>query len=260
MIEQLRLRQRLTELKLGFMFLTRLPLTHDAPVAKGELSQALWTAPLVGIVVGLAGAIVFSVAVAFRLPLLPAAVLAVAVMTIMTGALHEDGLADVSDGFGGGATRERKLEIMRDSRIGTYGVCALILSFMLRVFAIVELGDNAAVLPALIAAHAGSRACIPVFMQIMPPARADGLSADAGAPSSAVSLAAVLLGAVVLIICLGIKAGIVALLLLTAAGVFIAWLCWQQIRGQTGDVLGALEQAGEMIVLLVAAAIIAIPR
>jgi adenosylcobinamide-GDP ribazoletransferase len=260
MIEQLRLQQRLTELKLGFMFLTRLPLTHDAPVAKGELSQALWTAPLVGIVVGLAGAIVFSVAVAFRLPLLPAAVLAVAVTTVMTGALHEDGLADVADGFGGGATRERKLEIMRDSRIGTYGVCALILSFMLRVGAIVELGDNAAVLPALIAAHAGSRACIPLFMQIVSPARADGLSADAGAPSSAVSLAAVLLGAVVLMACLGIKAGIIALLLLTGAGAFLAWLCWRQIQGQTGDVLGALEQAGEMIVLLVAAAIIAIPR
>src|SRR5882724_5271103 len=257
MIDQLWLRQRLTDLKLGFMFLTRLPLAHDVPVAKGELAQALWTAPLVGIVVGLAGAITFSVALAFHVPLLPAAVLALAVTTIMTGALHEDGLADVADGFGGGATRERKLDIMRDSRIGTYGVCALILSFMLRVLAIAELGDNAAVLPALIAAHAGGRACIPVFMQIVPPARADGLSADAGAPSSAVSLAAALIGAMALVACLGIKAAIVALLLLVAVGVFIAWLCWRQIQGQTGDVLGALEQAGEMIVLLVAAAIIA---
>jgi len=257
MIEQLRLRQRLTELKLGFMFLTRLPLAHDAPVAKGELAQALWTAPLVGIVVGLAGAITFSVVLAWHVPLLLAAVLTLAVTTVLTGALHEDGLADVADGFGGGATRERKLEIMRDSRIGTYGVCALILSFLLRVFAIAELGDNATVLPALIAAHAGGRACIPVFMQIVPPARADGLSADAGAPSSAVSLAAALIGAMALVACLGIKAAIVALLLLVAVGVCIAWLCWRQIQGQTGDVLGALEQAGEMIVLLVAAAIIA---
>ena len=257
MIDRLRLRQRLTELKLGFMFLTRLPLRHDAPVAKGELAQALWTAPLVGIVVGLAGAITFSVVLAWHVPLLLAAVLTLAVTTVLTGALHEDGLADVADGFGGGATRERKLEIMRDSRIGTYGVCALILSFLLRVFAIAELGDNATVLPALIAAHAGGRACIPVFMQIVPPARADGLSADAGAPSSAVSLAAALIGAMALVACLGIKAAIVALLLLVAVGVCIAWLCWRQIQGQTGDVLGALEQAGEMIVLLVAAAIIA---
>ena len=260
MLDQLQPRQRLTELKLGFMFLTRLPLAHDAPVAKGELAQALWTAPLVGIVVGLAGAIVFSVALAFQVPLLPAAVLTVAVTTVMTGGLHEDGLADLADGFGGGATRERKLEIMRDSRIGTYGVCALILSYMLRVFAMAELGDNAAVLPALIAAHAGARAGIPVFMQLVPSARADGLSADAGAPTSVVSSVAALIGAVVLVACLGIKAGIVALLLLGAAGIIMAWLCRQQIQGQTGDVLGAFEQAGEMIVLLVAAAVIAIPR
>jgi adenosylcobinamide-GDP ribazoletransferase len=260
MIDHLWLRQRLTDLKLGFIFLTRLPLTHGMPVAKGELSQALWTAPLVGIAVGLAGAIVFAAALALHVPPLPAAVLTVAATTLMTGGLHEDGLADVADGFGGGATRERKLEIMRDSRIGTYGVCALILSFLLRVFAIVELGDNAAVLPALIAAHTGSRACMPVFMQIVPPARADGLSADAGAPSSAVSLVAALLGAIALIACLGIKAGIIALLLLAAAGVCMAWLCRRQIQGQTGDVLGALEQAGEMIVLLVAVAVIAIPR
>jgi adenosylcobinamide-GDP ribazoletransferase len=95
---------------------------------------------------------------------------------------------------------------------------------------------------------------------MVPPARADGLSADAGAPSSAVSIAAALIGAIALTACLGIKAGIVALMLLAAAGVFMAWLCRRQIQGQTGDVLGALEQAGEMIVLLVAAAFIAIPR
>ena len=78
-----------------------------------------------------------------HLPPLPAAALAVAATVAVTGALHEDGLADVADGFGGGATRERKLEIMRDSRIGTYGVCALILSFILRISATDELGDPA---------------------------------------------------------------------------------------------------------------------
>jgi len=260
MTKQLWLRQRLTEIKLGFVFLTRLPLRHDTPVGKGDLAQALWAAPLVGVVVALIGAIVFSAALALHIPLLPAAVLTVAATVLVTGGLHEDGLADVADGFGGGDTRERKLEIMRDSRIGTYGVCALILSFMLRVCSIAELGDDAAVLAALIAAHAGSRAMVPLFMQIVLPARADGLAADAGAPSSAVSLAAVLIGAAALIGALGIVAGLVTLALLAAAGVFMAWLCWRHIRGQTGDVLGALEQGGEMIVLLVAAAIAATPR
>src|SRR5436190_17470483 len=168
MIDQLRPQQRLTELKLGFMFLTRLPLAHGAPVAKGELAQALWTAPLVGIVVGLAGAITFSVVLAWHVPLLLAAVLTLAVTTVLTGALHEDGLADVADGFGGGATRERKLEIMRDSRIGTYGVCALILSFVLRVGALTYFSGSALVAAVLVAAHAAGRATIPPFMRLIP--------------------------------------------------------------------------------------------
>jgi adenosylcobinamide-GDP ribazoletransferase len=260
MINQPWLRQRLTELKLGFMFLTRLPLRHDAAVAKGELAQALWVAPLAGVVVALIGALVFSAALALNVPLLPAAVLTVAATVAVTGGLHEDGLADVADGFGGGATRERKLEIMRDSRIGTYGVSALILSFMLRVCAIAELGDDAAVVAALIAAHAGGRACIPLFMQIVPAARTDGLAADAGVPPSEVSFAAAAIGIAALIVGLGIKAAILSVVLLAAAGALIAWLSWRQIQGQTGDVLGALEQSGEMIVLLVAAALVAMPR
>ena len=260
MIDQAWLRQRLTELKLGFVFLTRLPLRHDAPVAKGDLAQALWSAPLVGVVVGFVGAVVFSIALVLQVPLLPAAVLTVAATTLLTGALHEDGLADVADGFGGGSTRERKLEIMRDSRIGTYGVIALILSFMVRVCAIAELGDDEAELAALIAAHAGGRAAIPLFMHIVPSARTDGLAADAGVPSSMVSFAAVLIGAAALLIGLGIRAGLVALVLLAGVVAFMAWLSWKQIQGQTGDVLGALEQAGEMLVLLIAAAVVATPR
>src|SRR5439155_5935774 len=171
-----------------------------APVAKGELAQALWAAPLVGIVIGLAGAITFSVALAFHVPLLLAAVLALAVTTIMTGALHEDGLADVADGFGGGATRERKLEIMHDSRIGTFGVCALILSFMLRVAALTNLGDPGLVAAVLVAAHAAGRAPIAAFMRLIPAARTDGMSADAGRPSPGSAMVAILLGLVPLMI------------------------------------------------------------
>src|SRR5262245_33669434 len=160
MIDELWLRRRLIELKLGFIFLTRLPLIHNEPVAKGELAQALWTAPVVGVVVALAGAVVYAVATALHVPPLAAAALTVAATVLLTGGLHEDGLADVADGFGGGNTRERKLEIMRDSRIGTYGVCALILSFILRIGALVNLGDPAHVALALLAAHAGGRAGI----------------------------------------------------------------------------------------------------
>jgi adenosylcobinamide-GDP ribazoletransferase len=248
------LQRRLIELKIGFIFLTRLPLSHSEPMEKGALSRSLWTAPVVGVAVALAGAVVYAVATALHVPPLAAAALAVAATILLTGGLHEDGLADVADGFGGGGTRERKLEIMRDSRIGTYGVCALILSLVLRIAALVNLGDPALVALGLIAAHAGGRASIPVFMQFVPPARPDGLSAEAGVPPGESSLAAALIGAVVLIFCLGFSTGLVAIVLLAGACAFLGWLCRKQIEGQTGDVLGALEQAGEVIVLLVASA------
>ena len=99
---------------------------------------------------------------------------------LVTGALHEDGLADTADGFGGGDTRERKLEIMRDSRIGTYGVCALIVSLLVRADAIASLTDPVLVAPALIAAHAGARAVMPLVMFLLPAARTDGLRSRRG--------------------------------------------------------------------------------
>ena len=254
MTDDLWVQRRVHELSVAFTFLTRLPVNHAAPIGKGELSAALWCAPLVGIAVGLMGAFVYWLAQALNVPTLPAAALAVAATVLVTGALHEDGLADVADGFGGGGTRERKLEIMRDSRIGTFGVCALILSFMLRVSALTNLGDPGLVTIVLIAAHAAARAPIAAFMRRVPAAREDGMSADAGRPPQASAAAAILLGLVPLTMALGFGAGAVAVALLAAGFVFMAWLCKRQIGGQTGDVLGALEQIGEIVVLLVAAA------
>jgi adenosylcobinamide-GDP ribazoletransferase len=254
MTDDLWFQRRVNDLKVGFIFLTRLPLALEQPVAKGELSQALWTAPVVGAVVGLIGASVYGVAQSLHLPPLPAATLAVAATVAVTGALHEDGLADVADGFGGGATRERKLEIMRDSRIGSYGVCALMLSFMLRVSTLTNLGDPGLVTAVLVAAHAAARAPIPSLMWLVPAARPDGLSSDAGRGGPAIAIVAILLGLVALLIGLGFATGLIVAILLCGGVGFMAWLCTRQIGGQTGDVLGALEQFGEVAVLLVAAA------
>jgi adenosylcobinamide-GDP ribazoletransferase len=256
MTDDLWLQRRINDLKIGFIFLTRLPLHHRQPIARGELSNALWTAPIVGAAIGLSGAGVYALAHGLHIPPLPAAALAVATTLAITGGLHEDGLADVADGFGGGATRDRKLEIMRDSRIGTYGVCALILSFMLRVSALASLGDPALAAAVLVAAHAAGRAPIAAFMRLVPAARPDGLSADAGVPAQASALAALALGLIPLLVALGVASSIVAVVLLAATFGVMAWLCIRQIGGQTGDVLGALEQIGEIAVLLVAAAAI----
>jgi adenosylcobinamide-GDP ribazoletransferase len=251
-------RQRATELKVCVIFLTRMPLPIPMTIVKGDVSRALWAAPVVGGAVGAVGAAVYGLMHVLHVPDFPAAALAVVATVAATGALHEDGLADVADGFGGGATRERKLEIMRDSRIGTYGVCALVLSFMLRVGVLASLDAPALVAMALIAAHAAARAPMPAFMHLVPPARADGMSAQAGEPPPASAVAAGALGIAVLMVCLGFAAGLVAALLVACGFAAMAWICRCQIGGQTGDVLGALEQLGEVVVLLVAAAALGI--
>jgi adenosylcobinamide-GDP ribazoletransferase len=170
----------------------------------------------------------------------------------VTGCLHEDGLADTADGFGGGKTRERKLDIMRDSRIGTYGVCALTVAILLRVSALALLANPALVAMALIAAHGAARATLPAFMLIVPPARGDGLSHGAGRPTLARVAVAAALGVLILFAWLGLVSGIGAAALLGIVAVLMAWLCLAQIGGQTGDVLGAVEQVCEIVILLVA--------
>ena len=243
---------RAEELRAGAAFLTRLPLGSAAPADGAAIGRAAWAFPLVGVGIGLAGAAIAGIAHKLGLPPWPAAALAVAVTLALTGCLHEDGLADTADGFGGGATRERKLEIMRDSRIGAYGVCALVLALLLRVAALASLADAAAVAWALIAAHGAARAVMAVFMALVPPARSDGLSFGAGSPPRESALAASVLGFLLLAICLGLMPALVAVLFLAAVAALMAGLSRAQIGGQTGDVLGAVEQLSEIAILLVA--------
>jgi adenosylcobinamide-GDP ribazoletransferase len=249
-----RLRGLATDIRTGILFCTRLPLPHALPVEGAEVARASWALPIAGALVGALGASVYWLAHAVGLAPWPVAALALAATVALTGCLHEDGLADTADGFGGGATRERKLEIMRDSRIGTYGVCAVALSLALRIGALASLADPALVAPALIAAHAAARASLPAFMRALPQARADGLATAAGQPPRASVMASAAIGILALVLGLGaLRAGIALLLLVLAFGA-LARLAKKQVGGQTGDVLGALEQSGEILVLLVAAA------
>ena len=167
--------------------------------AKADLAQAIWALPLAGLVVGAVGALVYAVAHRLGVPAWPAAALAIAATLAVTGCLHEDGLADTADGFGGGATRERKLDIMRDSRIGVYGVCALAVSILIRAGALASLADPGWVAWALLAAHGAGRArrCR-LLMFFVAPARADGLSVTAGQPSREQAIAGAVLGILIL--------------------------------------------------------------
>ena len=247
------LENRAEELKASLIFCTRLPLLRATPLAGGALSRAAWAFPLAGLVVGIVGAAAYALARRLGLPPWPASALAVAATLFVTGALHEDGLADVADGFGGGADRERKLAIMRDSRIGAYGVCALTLALLLRVAALASFANGHLAVWALIASHVGARAAVPLLM-LLPPARGDGLSHDAGRPPGQAVAAAAAIGFVIAAFCLHAGRAFVALIVLAAVAGLMAWLSSRQIEGQTGDVLGALEQIGEIAVLLVALA------
>jgi len=245
---------RAEELKAVLIFCSRLPLAHAAPFAEGAICKAAWAFPVAGLAIGVVGAVVYVLAHRLGLPPWPAAALSVTATLIITGCLHEDGLADTADGFGGGKTREQKLEIMRDSRTGAYGVCALAMSLLLRVGTLASLADTHLVVWALIASHTAARAAMPVLMWLLPPARNDGLSFQSGRPPGESVAAAVGIAFVVLLFCLHPGRGVVASIVLIAAIALIAWLSTQQIEGQTGDVLGALEQVSEILVLLVAAA------
>ncbi len=246
------LRERAAEFRASVAFLTRMPFATAPNVTGATVGHGAWAFPIVGLIVGLVAAVVFLLARRVGLTFWPAAVLCIAVSMAITGCLHEDGLADTIDGFGGGKTREQKLAIMRDSRIGVYGVCALAIAVLLRASALAGLPTATQVVLALIAAHGAARATLPVFMFFVSPARTDGLSASAGQPPFESVIAAAVLGMLILGLCLGSGLGIVALILLLVAMAVMAWLCLNQIDGQTGDVLGAVEQVSEIIVLLVA--------
>jgi adenosylcobinamide-GDP ribazoletransferase len=245
------------DLKISILFCTRLPLDANSPqhvpIDGGDVARASWAMPIAGALVGGIGALVYWAAYQFGLPSWPAAALALAATVATTGCLHEDGLADTADGFGGGNDREHKLAVMRDSRLGTYGACALSASFFLRWSALATIADPLSVAMALGAAHASARAALPAFMRFVRSARSDGLSAHAGRPPWQSAAAAGVLGAIALLIGLGPIGAITGLFLLTCASVFMAWLSMKEIGGQTGDVVGAVEQENEILILLAAA-------
>ena len=245
----------ITDIRIALSLSTILPVGLAKPIDNGEIAQASWALPVAGLVVGLAGALVYAIVRRMGLPSDSAAVLALSATVLVTSAIHEDGLADTADGLGGGKSREQKLEIMRDSRIGTFGGCALVLSMLARWSALATVAEPVSVASTLLAAHAAARAQLPVFMWLIPPARSDGLSAGAGQASAQSALIAAGLGFLCLAFGLGLGKAIMGLILLALVGLGWAWLATKQVGGQTGDILGAIEQIGEIALLLMAVAV-----
>ncbi|NQV84649.1 MAG: adenosylcobinamide-GDP ribazoletransferase [Rhodospirillales bacterium] len=239
------------------MFLTRLPFPLiKGAEKKGRLAAAARAFPVIGVVVGGGAGAALMVAAALGLHPLACALIGLAASTWVTGALHEDGLADVADGLGGGDSVEKKLGIMRDSRLGTFGVLAVVFSVGIRAAILGGVPGPGLAAVALVAAAALSRGLLPVTMHLLKPARKSGLGVRAGSPDQDGWVKAWLLGALIGFLLLGPWGGLLALFGGVAAAGFVAWLCHHQIGGYTGDVLGAQQQAAEIAILIAAAAVI----
>lgn len=243
-------RNPITALRTAIMFLTRFPVGGNKGHGETPLSSVAWAFPLVGAIVGFCGALVFYLGDYLGLPVLLSAVAAVAVMYAVTGGLHEDGLSDVADGFGGGHSREQKLTIMRDSRVGTYGVAAMIFSILARTAAVASLEEPAAVAAALLAAGALSRWGMVPVMAMLPAARNEGLSAAAGRTSGAQIAGSSAVAFLVTWLAIGFGAAVIVAILGFAAMLLMASIAKKQIGGQTGDVLGATAQIVEITALV----------
>ena len=231
-------RARWVEIKLAFAFLTRLPCGPE-PGERVEIGNAAWAFPLVGIVVGLFSGSVY-LGATLVLPALPSAILAMIAAILTTGALHEDGLADMADGFGGGTSRDEKLRIMRDSQVGSFGVVALIATFGLTASAMATAPAEMRTLAWFATIGACSRAAMVLPMALLQPARSDGLGHAAVLALDWRFCTAIAFATFAALLTMP-----VVILATALIAVLVLLLAKRQVGGQTGDVLGATQKVSE---------------
>lgn len=246
----------LTDMRIAVTFLTRLPIRPLEIVHPEQLLRAQRVLPLVGALIGCAIGLIYAGLTAIGAPALASAAIALGIGALITGALHEDGLADMADGFGGGRDKESKLEIMRDSRLGTYGALITIVSFTVKASALSTLSGFVAV-TGLAACHALARGGLSALALSLPFARKDGLAATAGRPSFATAFTSALLALVIALVALPWRVALVASVGAMLSVAAVRSLARRQIGGQTGDVLGAAEQIAEAVILLSLASLLA---
>ncbi|GBQ39997.1 adenosylcobinamide-GDP ribazoletransferase [Komagataeibacter europaeus] len=237
------------DLVCGIGLLTRLPvggLARDDPPY--SMTRSIWCWPLVGAGVGACGGLLYAGLLWMGIAPLPAAGWSVGMLLLACGGLHEDGLADMADGCGGGQDRARKLEIMRDSRVGSYGVMALVIALLVRVTALAAMPGAVAVM-AMPVAGALARASMVVVLWRLPPARGDGLASSmARLPGQALA-ACMVLAAASAVVLLPPARAVPACAVAIMAALVMCRFARQQVGGQTGDVLGATAVVTECAIL-----------
>ena len=224
-------------------------------MALRDLAGSVHFFPIVGALVGVLGAITYAVAGFLHLPSFPGTLLALVAMIGVTGALHEDGLADTADALGAGPDRDRALDVMRDSRLGTFGVIALFASLMLRLGALSSFWDPLHFAAIVVCASAASRSAMPAVMLFQPSARTSGLSAGAGQPERDRVLIGIGIAAAFAVAFLPFATAVACCIVAASTGTIVAAALGHRFGGCTGDTLGAVEQCVEIAFLLTAVAL-----
>lgn len=235
----------------------RLPFESGDAHAVPAFPALMRVVPLAGLIIGVLPGLVLIASLTLGFDPFLAATLSVGTLTLITGGLHEDGLADTADSFGG-ATRERRLAIMRDSQIGSFGASALIFGFALRIGALASLASQlpifAALLAVLIAASLSRTAGL-MPLAFLPPARLDGAAHSVGQPSREAFWFAAVMAAVIALV-LGLVSGLptsgttLMSLLAALAGWGMTRFAARHLGGQTGDIAGATQQVAEIAALI----------
>ena len=244
----------LDDARICLIFFTRIPVSWPEDLPRERITRAFQAAPIVGLTTGLIGALVYALSFwAFNGSVHICATLAVAAQVLSTGAFHEDGFADFFDGVGGGQTPEARLEIMRDSRIGTYGSVALLLAVILKIFLVSEIAQVWQAGLCLIISGTLARVALVHFMTLVKPAAQDGISAEAGQPTKFEATTATIMGGVIasVSVVLAVQLGFIlpAIGAVVGAGLgagLIALVSSKHLGGQTGDALGASAVAAEI--------------
>lgn len=233
-------------------FSTRVPLPA-VDARAGDLRRASAAFPLVGLVLAVAATAVRAVVDPWWGPVV-ATIAAVGVVIAVTGALHEDGLADTADGLWGGDEPTRRLAIMRDSRLGTYGVVTLVGTLGLRVALLAPLGVGGFA-RAVICGHVLSRAAMLLTVRVLSPAGGWSSEQMRGGPGRA----GLAVAGVTTAVAVAAATGPWALLVVAAAGgvaVLVVWLLRARLGGFTGDALGAVSQVVDLAALAAVAALV----
>ncbi len=245
----------LNEYRTAAMFLTRLPLSNDDGAITKNWAKCYWAFPIVGVATAGVPAIIMAIAAQFGLPLLASAVIMMAAVMVITGGLHHDGLADCADSFGGNTPKQR-LDIMHDSRIGSFGSLALITAAIINAACLAKIGadDPWKMAAAFIAAATLSRAMMAMQRWHRPPPNSTkGLAASTGKPPLAVVIVSVLIGIGIAAAFLPQNAAMIAVLA-AAITTRLFGACMQRwIGGINGDGLGATQQLSEVVIIISAA-------